>query len=227
MRSWGWAEHPIGILVAMPYLRGFRRHWSPEWSPLGYMLDSGAFSAWKSGKPTDIDALIEEAKRPPWTEVVGLDVIGSAEGTRRNMDTMRARGCAAMPVFHHGDPMEFLDYYCEHWDKVGISCRFGESRAESVRFVEQCFARAWPHRFHSFGWTEPAMLRSVPFHSADSSTWKAASEKFNNACVGPDLRQIHCGRRPAAGEFARYHVRKYSDLHVELAERWRKELAKL
>lgn len=225
---WDWDTYPFGLLVALPYVPAFRRQFKPSWRACGFMLDSGAFSAWKSGKATDIDALIEESKDPFWTESVGLDVIGSASGSRENMDYMREQGSPAMPVFHIGDPWELLAHYCANWPKVGLSCRFGEPIKESLRFYEQCFARAWPHRFHSFGWTAPNALRRFPFHSADSATWRLALYSFNNLCMGPDLKQVHFrGHRMEGAVFTEHQLKGYALLHQELRARWGKELAKI
>lgn len=83
-----------------------------------------------------------------------------------------------MPVFHIGDPWDLLTWYCERFPKVGLSCRFGEPEAVSLRFYEQCFARAWPHRFHSFGWVDDMALSRFPFHSADAATWGVAPTAY-------------------------------------------------
>lgn len=226
--DWDWDQYPLGILVALPYLPAYRRIDTASWRPTMRILDSGAFSAWKSGKVVDIDALVEASKDPYWDETVGLDVIGSAEGSRKNLDYMRAKGSPAMPVFHIGDDWGLLEHYCRNWDKVGLSCRFGEPVKESLRFYEQCFARQWPHKFHSFGWTAAAMLRRFPFHSADSATWALAPRSFNNLCIGPDLKQVHFrGVRIDGPIFAGQQAKAYARLHVELRERWAKELARL
>lgn len=183
-QEWDWEARPLNVLVSFAYLK----HWHKSMGECPWMrvsrtmIDSGAFTAYTKGEVVDIDALTEEVNtggkflRPGgWDEAVGLDVIGDWEGSRRNADYMREKGAVrAMPVFHIGDPMELLDYYCKHWPKVGLSCLFGEARKDSFRFYEQCFARAWPHRFHSFGWAAENVLMTFPFDSADSSTWLAS-----------------------------------------------------
>jgi hypothetical protein len=142
------------------------------------MLDSGAYSAYNSGKSVDIDALIEESKKPIWDEAVGLDVIGDAEGSRKNARYMADKGSKAFPVFHIGDPWDLLKEYCDKFDKIGLSCRFGEPVNESLAWYDECFARQWPHKFHSFGWIVESMLMRFPFHSADASTWALRPNAF-------------------------------------------------
>lgn len=165
-----WVERCPKLLVSYFYLRDYQKH-QHKFKPTHTMLDSGAFSAWNSGKTIDIDALCEEVRNPYWKEAVGLDVIGNAEESLKNALYMKSKGVNAMPVFHIGDPWEILQEYCKQFDKVGLSCRFGEAVKISDLWNDQCFAREWPHKFHSFGWIAEKSLMRVPFHSADSSSW--------------------------------------------------------
>lgn len=169
---WDYEAHPMSVLISYAYLANWRnfRAKFPLMKPTRLMLDSGAFTAFNRGTVVDVDALIEETKSPEWNEAVALDVIGSAEGSRKNADYMRARGSRAFPVFHIGEDWSLLDHYCDHWPKVGLSCRFGEPLETSLRFYEQAFARRWPHAFHSFGWIQQEALLRFPFHSADASS---------------------------------------------------------
>jgi hypothetical protein len=139
--------------------------------PRRTLRDSGAYSAWNSGKVIDFDAYVEHTKSGGYDEYVALDVIGDAKASYEQAYRMREAGSPAFPVFHIGDPWSMLDDYCRDFDKVGLSCLFGEAHRESVRFIEQAFHRAWPHKFHSFGWTGEKLLRRFPFHSADSTSW--------------------------------------------------------
>ena len=65
------------VLISFFYRKGIEMPGSMDrFKGHRLMLDSGAFSAYKSKKHIDIDALIEESKKPLWNETVGLDVIG-------------------------------------------------------------------------------------------------------------------------------------------------------
>ncbi len=179
LQEWDWATRPLHILVSWPYLRGYRKE-EPTYpgKPLSTILDSGAFSAWKSGKKVDIDALIAEVKKGYWDECVALDVIGDSDGSVRNSLYMLEQGCTVIPVFHYGESWDVLKEYCRLFPHVGLSCRFGEPMAKSVAWVEQCFARHWPHLFHSFGWVDARILDRVPFDTADAATWQLAPAAF-------------------------------------------------
>lgn len=214
-----WKDRCPKILVSYFYLKTYNLH-KHKYHPTHTMLDSGAYSAWNSGKTIDIDALCEEIKNPYWKEAVGLDVIGDAEGSLKNALYMKRKGVNAMPVFHIGDPWEILQEYCKQFDKVGLSCRFGESIKTSDLWNDQCFARQWPHKFHSFGWLAEKSMMRVPFHSADSSSW----------ALGP-------GAFGTWREFGKLSIRGKIDLTAQvdsvlrmerrLQTRWKKEMALL
>ena len=221
-------ERYPSILVAFPDLHKFDGHTDRR-----MMLDSGAFAAWNSGRVVDLLELASAIGRLGWAESVALDVIGDWRGSKANAIKHKALGSPAMPVFHIGDPWDLLDFYCKHWPKVGLSCRFGETHAESIQFYEGCFARAWPHRFHSFGWTDARALLRFPFHSADSSTWKTV-DMYGNIIV-KDGNLLHPTRQwtvpnvpsPTKQRYRKHHVQRYLELEEMLKFRWVRELAPL
>lgn len=171
-RRWDWENRPISILVSFAWLdwwRSFRPYYR---APASLMLDSGAFSAHKSGKTISIDELIVEAQKPEWDEAVALDVIGDPDGSHRNAEYMLSKGCSkAMPVFHFGDPWDHLLDYAARWPKVGLGGMVGVNTKKLLPWIEQCFARTWPKKLHSFGRCEDDVLVRFPFHSADTATW--------------------------------------------------------
>jgi hypothetical protein len=221
------ARYP-SVLVAFPHLRAF-----DAGGPCGsrLILDSGAFSAWNSGTEIDLDALTREAKRPRWTESVGLDVIGDWRGSKANAIRSMAMGSTAMPVFHVGDPWDLLEFYCLNWPKVGLGGMVGTGgcgSAVGIRgWLDEAFARAWPHRFHAFGQTGAQLLLSYPFHSADSSSW-AVPVLRNRDYVhirGAKVGKAYGIPRPQACGLLRYNIDRYAALADRLASHWRRELA--
>ncbi len=206
------------ILASFFYIKDFNKV-KHRYTPTHTCLDSGAYSAWNSGKEIDIEALIQESKDPYWKESVSLDVIGDAEASMKNALYMKSKGSPAYPVFHIGDPWEMLEEYKGKFDKVGLSCRFGEPEKVSMKWLENCFARAWPYKFHSFGWIKEKMLMTFPFHSGDASSWVLAP------CAFGTWR-----------EMGKLKVRKWPDITAEidstlrmerrLKSRWEKELSR-
>ncbi len=72
-----------------------------------WCLDSGAFSAFKSGQVVDLAEYTAFCKHhlaadPKLVEVFALDVIGDWRGSRKNTDAMWADGVPAIPVYHYG-----------------------------------------------------------------------------------------------------------------------------
>ena len=234
LASWDWDSMPLCVLVSYYYLQSAEQGVLKFIRPEKLMLDSGAFSAFQKGESIDIDALIAEVREPRWTEAVGLDVIGDSEGSRRNLTYMREHGALkAMPVFHIGEPLELLDYYCEHWPKVGLSCRFGESMPQSLAFYASCFARQWPHKFHSFGWSGETMLMRFPFHSADSTSWVAGIFAWaqmpisNKSLRTRDLPGHGRPTKAALTSASRIYLESTWNVQTKLRARWRREMALL
>lgn len=174
-----WPALDLGLLISFPYLETARmEHFAkvPR-----RMLDSGAYSAWNKGEVISIERLTAEARRPYWDSVVSLDVIGDPQRSKLNAWRMRSTvGRHVMPVFHIGEPLGLLRDYCAAFDVVGLSCRFGESISKSLGWLEECFRLAYPHRFHSFGWTANDALRRFPFYSADAVTWAMVPPTFGH-----------------------------------------------
>ena len=74
-----------------------------------WVLDSGAYTAYTSGKPIRLQTYIDFVKRlrdtanPP-SEIFGLDVIGDWEASLKNIEQMWAQGIEAIPTYHAGEP---------------------------------------------------------------------------------------------------------------------------
>ena len=225
MQRWDWTKLPLHVLVAFPYLpQWLQRCGTYNGRPLSMMLDSGAYSAWKSGQKVDIEALIATSIAGGWDECVALDVIGDSAGSVRNALYMKAQGAPVFPVFHYGEPWSVLADYCSEFGRVGLSCQFGEPQAKSIAWVEQCFSRQWPHLFHSFGWVSDKILSRVPFDTADASTWHLAPQAFGTwRSFGAKLSV----KRFGTGEdesLLTTEVDHYLALQRRLEDQWAKQL---
>lgn len=210
------------LLVSFVYLKKFleKRH---KYHYRDWVLDSGAFSAWKSGKKIDLQEYIDTCHKlletdPTLTEVFSLDVIGDWEGTARNTEEMWRQGIPAIPAFHYGEPEEALIDMAKTYPKIALGGIVGLGRKEKKRWIGQCFARVWPKKIHGFGVTAEDILMSFPFHSVDATNWE----------IGP------C----AYGRWARYgklsirgsrqdltvEVQYYLELEQKVRNRWKREM---
>ncbi len=236
-------EHWPSILISYFYIDVFLEQ-QEKFAYRDWMMDSGAFSAYNSGKSIDIERYIDTCLRLRQTdnslaEIIALDVIDnststiksytatgtssdakrrSGEASLKNALYMKSKGVEAMPVFHIGEDYNILLEYCKHYDKVGLSCRFGEPKTLSYKFYDQCFARIWPKKTHSFGWIEEKMLMTYPFHSSDSSSWEVGPVGFGNWKT--------FGKMSIKGSAQNLttEVLWYLKLEERLRERWRKEM---
>lgn len=149
-------------------------------------LDSGAFTAWKQGKPINLAAYIEYVRThgTKYTSIAALDDIESWKSSRANWLNM----CEALPllrdrivpVFHEGEPIELLDEYMAQAPIVGVGRTEGRrSKDKTILFYDAVFNHAPTHAFHAFGNGDPVTLEPYPFHSFDCTTWERDSAYGN------------------------------------------------
>lgn len=221
---WDWEKKPINCLVTFPAIKNWdAAQPDPPWPVKASILDSGAYSAWNSGKVIDFDELCKEAGSGRWDEAVALDVVGDAQASLENARKMKERGLHVMPVFHFGEPWHILQAYKDEFGRIGLSCRFGEPKAKSMAWLDQCFSRAYPSQFHSFGWVSEEMLMRFPFTTADTASWHTGI-RFGKGQAYPQLR---IPRRTEIGPEAydlRADVLHYLRLEERIQARWKKEL---
>src|SRR5690606_18275566 len=153
-------------------------------------LDSGAFSAWTKGMEIDIQKYIEFIKQNQdvITVYANLDVISpdrfsmgtkeSAEKTLRNQKNMEEADLSPLPVFHIGEPFEYLEYYVNHYDYIGLGGMVGKSKQTLSPWLDVVFGkyvcdeRGYPKvKVHGFGLTSVTLMVKYPWYSVDSTTW--------------------------------------------------------
>jgi hypothetical protein len=138
------------------------------------MLDSGAFSAWNAGKQIDIDKYIEFIRDNNIDAYFNLDVIGDVEGTIANQHYMELQGLHPIPVYHYGEPFEYLDWLVNQgYTYIGLGGTVGKSVKQRQEFFDEVFARH-PHiDFHGLGVTSKTLVENYNWYSCDSTTWLA------------------------------------------------------
>ena len=160
------------VLISRPYWRGATQTGIP-WPNV--MVDSGAFTYHAQGKETSVEDYLEfldsirEVPQVRWA--VSLDVIGNPEASHANFRFLQARGVQVIPVFHYGEPWDLLAEYCAETPYVGLGALVGKPKRDTMEWLDEVFARAWPHAFHLFGWGRRDVLVRYPFRSADFTSW--------------------------------------------------------
>lgn len=142
-------------------------------------LDSGAFSADKSGKPINLEDYINfiHNNMNKIDVYANLDVIGDWEATWANQKTMEAEGLTPLPVHHLEDPMKCLDWCLEYKYFALGGIAGGATMRDRVMFFDKCWdiicdKDGYPQsKVHGFGMASPQLVYQYPWYSIDSSSW--------------------------------------------------------
>lgn len=155
--------------------------------PINLMMDSGAYSAWRTGNPIDLveycDWLEEHQHRiGPYAaldEIDPDDPVNAARRSYENLEYMLGRGLCPIPVFHIREPFEWLErILATKVPYVGLS---GTSLIGDQRGIFDWYSQAWGYMttpeglptvyVHAFGEATPQALTAFPWKSADSASW--------------------------------------------------------
>lgn len=155
-----------------------------------FMLDSGAYTAYSKQTFIDLDNYAKFClkHRDKIDYYINLDAIPksdseahrreAAEQTWKNQLELESYGLTPLPVFHKGEPEEFLERYIDKYDYICL----GGLVADSVLTNEEFFERVWDQyltkadgtpkvRVHAFGMTSRPNMFAYPWFSVDSTTW--------------------------------------------------------
>lgn len=143
--------------------------------------DSGAYSAMTTGAEIDVHDYAQWLIRwkHHFTVYSNLDVVGNALATGRNQTILEDQyGLTPMPVFHTGEPWDWLERYATQYDYIALG---GMARKEYqaktlIPWAIRCFRTVGDAAgFHGFGATDWSMMSSLPWKSIDSTTWMAGN----------------------------------------------------
>lgn len=146
------------------------------------VLDNGAFSAWKSGKPLDFNGYVEWVtkwlKHPAVEWCLIPDVIDGTEGQNDMILHRWPHGLlGGVPVYHMHEDLERLERLVGRYPRValGSSGEFAEIGTASwwARMNEMmrvaCDADGMPKtKLHGLRMLDPVVFSHVPLGSADS-----------------------------------------------------------
>lgn len=165
------------------------------WDVPGWLVDSGAFTAWTKGRPIDLAAYIGfcqglEARAAAGTlnldGYLALDVIPGEPGrmpteeearwatgkSLENLAAMRAAGLRPIPIYHEGEPVEVLDHYvAEGHEVIALGATFSRGKPTLIDWLDPIFKRHPGQRFHGLAMTQRRVIEGLPFDSVDSTTW--------------------------------------------------------
>jgi hypothetical protein len=156
------------------------------------MVDSGAYSAWKSDIEIDPEEYLNEYidyifRNAPYLDTyVVLDIIPgtrgcspeeSAQQSYANLKYMEERGLSPIPVFHQGERWYWLKRLIdEGYSYIGISPDNDRTTKQKQIWLDEVFEIVPSStRTHAFGMTQVDLLFRFPFYSCDSMTWFIAA----------------------------------------------------
>ena len=187
----------LNILVAFPYFKQgiFDNLKARDPSTFRLIVDSGAFTAWNTGKEISLEDYMKFLKTIPseWDyKAVQLDVFGNPEGTYVNYHKMLDAGFTdIMPVFTRGDTLERLEEFYSYTDYI----MFGGIviGGENTNYVKWFCEVNKERHAHWLGFVNVPFIKHYKPYSVDSSSIKSAA-RFGNLqyYVGKGtLKSIH------------------------------------
>lgn len=166
----------LNILVAYPYCTPRVIDFIKEHQDaVRFIVDSGAFTAWKGGKPVQMDdycRFLEGLRVEPW-HYFALDEIGDAEKTYTNFLEMRRRGFKPVPIFTRGERPERLEDYYGHSKLVAVGGLVGTFRARG--FLNGIMKRINGRQVHWFGFADTQYLKTYRPFSCDTSVFESGA----------------------------------------------------
>lgn len=198
-------------------------------------LDSGAFSAWSSGKKINIDEYIQFIKDN--IEVIdvyaNLDVIGNAEATWNNQMYMEKAGLKPLPVYHYGEDKKWLKRILNKgYDYISLGGMVPISTQDLVHWLDDlfknylCDEKGMPIvKVHGFGLTSLRLMLRYNWMSVDSTSWVMTGRmgsiyipKFKNGkwIYDEDSWKIVVSNRSPATKEAGKHINTMSPKEKEI-----------
>lgn len=162
----------LNILIAYPYLKkDIAELLKQNEHRVRFLLDSGAFTAWKTGKQITVDEycrFIETLPIKPW-RYFNLDVIGDGAASFQNYEIMRSRGFTPVPIFTRGESVDVLEEYYKTSDVVGIGGLVGTKGNKG--FVKGIMRHVGSRKVHWLGFNAAEFLPVYRPYMCDSSSW--------------------------------------------------------
>jgi hypothetical protein len=208
-------EFKLNLLVAYPYMnKQMIDALQSNKDKIRFVLDSGAFTAWKAGKPIALDdycKFIDSLPFKPWRYFT-LDVIGDPEGTIKNYETMLSRGYKPVPIFTRGEDIKMLDKYFETSDVVGIGGLVGTPKNKG--FVNGIMKHVGKRKVHWLGFTSMDYVKHYKPYMCDSSSFDSVL-RFATLSVYKGSGQFYKTTKAKFTQEPSQELRKLFDVYNE------------
>ena len=164
----------LHVLVSYPYMKKkLIEELVKNKDRINLLIDSGAFTAWKSGKPIQLDdycRFLDALPITPW-KYFALDVIGDPIKTMENYQTMVKRGYNPIPVFTPSQDFADIEEYYKTTDFIGCGGLTDKYGSSGLVYLKKIFTYTKGRPIHLLGFTKPVIVKHFKPYSCDSSSW--------------------------------------------------------
>lgn len=181
----------------------FIREFKDKYPGSRVMLDSGAFSFKNKGQSPSAEVWLDMCGHlmSYVDEVVSLDIIGDHRGSLENYLHIKKHHPQAIPTFHVGGPIEILDEYVRHTDRVALGGLSKSNNKVCEEHLRTVFSKHQRLRLHAFALTRHRLLATFPIYSTDSTSWQRRS--YFGGTSQYSLGRVAVSRRPKSEAEAR------------------------
>lgn len=206
------------------------------------IIDSGAFTAWSTGKPIKPQDYAEWAldfdkrwrHKMAMLEFMNLDVIGDQDATWKNLAILEGLGMKPLPIVTFGVDLSHVDRALKNYDYIALGGLVPHTRNKPKlkAWLDRCFSRAMKYRketgimrrIHLLGITTDWVLKRYPAYSSDSSSWVSCLRFGGGAAAG--IKQLPRYKESAGALAATIHtlrseIRKYKTMEQEATSLWK------
>ena len=206
------------------------------------IIDSGAFTAWTSGKaidPRDYAAWALDFKERWESKMhslyfMNLDVIGDQEASWDNQLILEGLGLNPLPIITFGADKKHLIRALDNYPYIALGglVPYSRDKVKLKKWLDFCFSIIMEKKkktgvmpkVHLLGITTDWVLKRYPCFSSDSSSWVGCLRFGGGAAAG--LKQIPRYKESEAAMSATIHtlraeIRKYKKMEEEATKLWK------
>jgi hypothetical protein len=207
------------------------------------IIDSGAFTAWTSGKPIDPRDYAKWALdfKDRWEHkmqalyFMNLDVIGDQDASWVNQSILEGLGLKPIPIITFGADKKHLIRALDNYDYIALGglVPYTRQKEKLQKWLDFCFAIIMKKykdsgvmpKIHLLGVTTDWVLKRYPCFSSDSSSWVSCLRFGGGAAAG--IKQIPRYKESGGAMAATIHtlrseIRKYKKMEEEATNLWTK-----
>ena len=168
----------LRILESYFYIKN-RRNIEKKEPVIDWFIDSGAYSSFTRNENIDIEAYAKFIKEHyDLIDVyANLDAIGNPQQTQKNQEWLESQGLNPLPVFHYGEPIEYLKSMLIKYDYIALGGMVSISTENLQNWLDFLWEKYLTNqdgstkiKIHGFGMTTIFLMERYPWYSVDSTS---------------------------------------------------------